>query len=86
MADYSLMYAEEHYVLLWPGAAEEILTAAEMQARLAQVLRDRQADLPRDLAQLPTVSAQAQALLNTACEFELQPGQTLQWFAIRLEK
>jgi regulator of sirC expression with transglutaminase-like and TPR domain len=86
MADYSLMYAEDHYVLLVPGAEEEILTAAELQTRLEQVLGDRQTDLPRDLAQLSTVTEQARALLNTACEFELQPGQTMQWFAIRLEK
>ncbi len=69
-----------------PGADEEILTAAELQQRLETILGDRQSDLPRDLAKLPTVEAQAKSLINTACDFELQPGQTMQWFAIRLEK
>ncbi|MEM6433926.1 MAG: chlororespiratory reduction protein 7 [Cyanobacteria bacterium P01_D01_bin.115] len=86
MPDRSLMYEEDHFVLLMPGAAEEILTAAELQQRLETILGDRQSDLPRDLAKLPTVEAQATSLMNTACDFELQPGQTMQWFAIRLEK
>ncbi len=86
MADISLMYAEDYFVLLVPGEEEVILTAVELQGRLEQVLRDRQGDLPSDLAQLPTVEAQAQYLLKMACEFELQPGQTMQWYAIRLEK
>ena len=86
MVDRSLMYEESYFVLLMPGAAEEILTAAELHQRIETILRDRQADLPRDLAKQPTVTAQAQYLINTACDFELQPGQTMQWFAIRLEK
>ena len=86
MPDRSLMYEEDHFVLLMPGAAEEILTAAELQQRLETILGDRQSDLPRDLVKLPTVEAQAKSLINTACDFELQPGQTMQWFAIRLEK
>lgn len=86
MADRSLMYEEDHFVLLEPGQEEEILTAAELRDRLETVLRDRQANLPRDLAKLPTVSEQAQYLLNTACDFELEPGKSMQWFAIRLEK
>lgn len=86
MADRSLMYAESYFVLLMPGADEEILTAEELHERIAAILRDRQDDLPRDLAQQPTVADQAKYLINTACDFELQPGQTMQWFAIRLEK
>lgn len=80
------MYEEEHYVLLVPGAEEEILTAAELSERLATILSDRQDQLPRDIARLNTAAEQAKYLLNTACELELQPGQTMQWFAIRLEK
>ncbi|HEY9887608.1 MAG TPA: chlororespiratory reduction protein 7 [Candidatus Obscuribacterales bacterium] len=86
MSRQSLMYEEEYFVLLMPGAAEEILTVAELQQRLEAVLGDRQGTLPPDLAALPTCAAQAQYLLNTACDFELAPGQTMQWFAIRLEK
>ena len=86
MVDRSLMYEESYFVLLMPGAAEEILTAEELHQRIEGILSDRQTDLPRDLAKQPTVAAQAQYLINTACDFELQPGQTMQWFAIRLEK
>lgn len=86
MADRSLMYEEAYFVLLLPGEAEEILTAAELHQRVEEILRDRQADLPRDLAKHSTVQEQAKYLINTACDFELQPGQTMQWFAIRLEK
>ena len=75
-----------YFVLLMPGAEEEILTAAELQQRLETLLRDRQSDLPRDLAKFSEVSAQAQYLLENACDFDVQPGQTVQWFAIRLEK
>ncbi|MEL7315042.1 MAG: chlororespiratory reduction protein 7 [Cyanobacteria bacterium J06559_3] len=85
MAD-PLMYEEEHFVLLVPGEAEEILTVAELKERLVAALGDRRDDLPRDLAKLSTVAEQVDYLLNTACEFELQPGQTMQWYAIRLEK
>jgi hypothetical protein len=86
MTDLSLMYEEDHFVLLEPGKEEEILTAAELRQRLEQVLSDRQHDLPRDLAKLSTVAEQAQYLLDTACDFELEPGRNVQWFAIRLEK
>ena len=86
MADRSLMYEESYFVLLMPGAAEEILTAKELHERMAGILRDRQGNLPHDLTKHATVEAQAQYLLNTACDFELEPGQIMQWFAIRLEK
>lgn len=86
MANQSLMYEEDHFVLLVPGEEEEILTAAELLERLTTVLSDRQNDLPRDLAKFSTVAEQAKYLLNTACEFDLSPGRTLQWYAIRLEK
>jgi len=86
MADRALMYEESYFVLLMPGASEEILTAEELHQRLETLLRDRQDQLPPDLAKQSTIAAQAQYLINTACDFELEPGQTMQWVAIRLEK
>lgn len=86
MADRSLMYEEDHFVLLVPGEEENILTAAELKGWLEQMLSDRQPSLPRDVAKFSTVSEQATYLLNTACEFELEPGRSVQWYAIRLEK
>jgi hypothetical protein len=38
------------------------------------------------VAKRDTTAAQAQYLRDTACEFDLEPGRTLQWYAIRLEK
>jgi hypothetical protein len=85
MAD-PLMYQEEMFVLLAPGQEEEILSADELLARLEAVLTNYEGDLPRDVAKRDTTAAQAQYLRDTACEFDLEPGRTLQWYAIRLEK
>jgi hypothetical protein len=85
MAD-PLMYQEEMFVLLVPGQEEEILSAEELLTRLEAILRDRQDDLPRELARLATPAEQARHLRDQACELNLRPGHTLQWYAIRLEK
>ncbi|MDB9526883.1 chlororespiratory reduction protein 7 [Oscillatoria sp. CS-180] len=86
MPDYSLMYEEEYFVLLMPGEEEQILTAEELRQKLEQILSDRQSNLPRDLAKFSSIQEQAKYLIATACDFELRPGQAMQWFAIRLEK
>jgi hypothetical protein len=41
--------------------------------------------VPADLLGLPSPGLQAQRLLETACELELEPGLTIQWFAVRIE-
>ncbi|MDA0674305.1 MAG: chlororespiratory reduction protein 7 [Cyanobacteria bacterium] len=82
----SLMYQEEMFVLLAPGQEEEILSADELLVRLEAVLQQHPGDLPRDVAKRQGVAAQARYLRDMACEWDLQPGQTLQWYAIRLEK
>jgi hypothetical protein len=81
-----LMYQEEMFVLLIPGKDEEIMTREELLGALMTVLRDRPDNLPRDVAKYPTPETQAVYLLEAACEFTLSPGQTMQWYAIRLEK
>jgi hypothetical protein len=40
---------------------------------------------PVDLQDLPKGRLQAERLLDTACELELEPGLRVQWFAVRLE-
>ena len=79
-----LIRALDHYVVLEPGRAEQLLTAADtlqwLERQLAQL-----AAPPSDLAALPDGPARAQRLLETACELELEPGVSVQWFAIRLE-
>ena len=82
----SLMYSEDNFVVLETNQPEQFLTAAELLEKLKNILAQRQDDLPRDLQKLPTLEAQAQYLLNTYYEFDLDPGQYLQWYAVRLEK
>ena len=74
----------DHYVVLEPGSAERILTAAETRAWLASHLADLN-EPPADLLGIPGCDLQAERLLETACELELEPGRAIQWFAVRLE-
>lgn len=80
------MYESDTFVVLAPGAAEEFLTTSELLTRLENVLQQKQHDLPRDLQKFATVPEQASYLLETSCEIELNPGESLQWYAVRLEK
>ena len=80
------LYESEIYVLLEPNQEEQFLSSAELLEKLKAVLSDRQDDLPRELQALASVPEQAQHLMETACELETAPGETLQWYATRLEK
>lgn len=90
----AIMYQEEMFVVLMPGTAEEFLSPEELLERLTGLLSDRAAspaenrqyDLPRDLQRFATVAEQALHLRDTACELELSPGETMQWYIVRLEK
>ncbi|MBE9177327.1 chlororespiratory reduction protein 7 [Oculatella sp. LEGE 06141] len=81
-----MMYQEDAYVLLETNQPEQFLTPEELFAKLRSVLADRQDDLPRDLQQLSDLDAQTQYLMETSCEFDIGPGQFLQWYVVRLEK
>ncbi len=74
----------DHYVVLEPGSDERILSAAETRQWLAGHVGGL-ADPPADLADLADPESRAGRLLDTACELELAPGFTIQWFAVRLE-
>ncbi len=82
----SIMYDENHYVVLESNQPEQFLTPAELRQKLELILSKRQDDLPRDLQKFSTISQQAEYLINTCCDFDLAPGQYLQWYAVRLEK
>ena len=90
----AIMYQEDMFVVLMPGAAEEFLTPEELLERLEGILRDRaaspaenrQSDLPRELQRFSTVTEQARHLRDTACDLELSPGEAMQWYVVRLEK
>ena len=79
-----LIRACDDYVVLEPGKPEQLLDVPNTLAWLSQWLQtmDR---LPEDLADLSSVEAAAQRLLDTACDLELSPGVSIQWFAVRLE-
>jgi hypothetical protein len=74
----------DHYVVLEPGGGERILTAAETLDWLSVRLAAMDAP-PADLAALEGPGERALRLLETACELEIAPGLTIQWYAVRLE-
>lgn len=74
----------DHYVVLEPGGAERILTAIETLDWLMLQLATLP-EPPADLRELGDPRQQAERLLDTACELELEPGRAVQWFAVRLE-
>lgn len=80
-----LMYRQDVFVVLEPNQPEQFLTEAQLLEKLKVTLSQQQ-DLPQDLQKFTSVDAQARYLLDTSCEFDLGPGQYLQWYAVRLEK
>lgn len=82
----ALLYHEDAYVLLEPNCPERFLTPAEMLTYL-EALIDRYPDsLPAGTRDRGDRTAQAQHLLDTACELETEPGLAVQWYVVRLEK
>jgi len=79
-------YDSDTFVLLEPNQPEQFLTAAELLQKLEGVLTTRQDDLPKELERFATVPEQAKHLLESYCDFDLAPGQFMQWYAVRLEK
>ena len=82
----SIMFQEDAYMVLETNQPEVIMTRAELLEKLRTVLAQRQDDLPRDLQNLTSVDEQAQYLMETACELDVEPGEYLQWYVVRLEK
>lgn len=80
-----LMYRQDVFVVLEPNQPEQFLTEAQLLEKLKVILSQQQ-DLPQDLQKFTSVDAQVRYLLDTSCEFDLGPGQYLQWYAVRLEK
>ena len=79
-----LIRACDDYVVLEPGKPEQLLDVPNTLAWLSRWLQTMD-QLPVDLAGLSSVEVAAQRLLDTACDLELSPGVTIQWFAVRLE-
>ncbi len=79
-----LIRACDDYVILEPGSEERFLNAKETLSWLRSWLEQLD-HLPEDLQDQPTINHAAQRLLDTACDLEIKPGFTLQWFAVRLD-
>ena len=79
-----LIRACDDYVVLEPGKPEQLLDVANTLAWLSRWLQTMD-QLPADLADQASVEAAARRLLDTACDLELSPGVSIQWFAVRLE-
>jgi hypothetical protein len=78
---------EDTFVVLETNQPECFLSAAELLEKLKGVLAGiRPQDLPPDLQKFPSTEAQAQHLMQTGCEFDLDSDQYLQWYVVRLEK
>ncbi len=85
MAD-SMMYSEEMFVFLTPDAVETFMAPPELLKKLQEIVMAYEGELPRALQKLASAEAQANYLLETHCEFEVAPGESVQWYAVRLEK
>ena len=85
MAD-SMMYSEEMFVFLTPDATETFMTPPELLATLKKLLAEHRDSLSPELQKMADADAQAKYLMETHCEFETAPGESAQWYAVRLEK
>ena len=81
-----IMYQEDGFVILEPDQPEKFLTKEELLAKLIGILQHKQDDLPRDLQKFNSIEAQAKYLMETSCEFDIAPGEYLEWYVVRLDK
>jgi Protein CHLORORESPIRATORY REDUCTION 7 len=82
----TFIYSEDMYTLLVPGQDEVFLTPEELLEKLQTMLDDYEDELPRELQKLTSQTEQAIYLMTTCCDFEVSPGVSWQWYAVRLEK
>lgn len=82
----SIMYREDAFVVLESDYPEQFLTREELLAKLTDILRSRQDDLPRELQKFSAIKQQAEYLLDNFCELDVGSDRYLQWYVVRLEK
>jgi len=80
------LYQSDTYVLLEPGKPEQFCSAADLLEKLTAILAQQPDHLPVDIIRQPTLAAQATYVLESYCDLTLEPGRTIQWYAVRLEK
>ena len=74
----------DNYVVLVPGESEQFLDRDQTLLWLQSWLNTLD-ELPSDLACKSSTEEAALHLLDTACDLEIKPGFTIQWYAVRLE-
>jgi len=74
----------DNYVVLVPGESEKFLDKEKTLSWLQDWL-NKFDSLPIDLACKSSIKEAALYLLDTACDLEIKPGFTIQWYAVRLE-
>ncbi len=79
-----LIHECANYVVLEPGKPEQILSAESTLQWLQHWLQALE-ELPYDLQSEKSIASAAKRLIDTACDLEIQPGITLQWFAVRVD-
>ena len=79
-----IIHSCDHYVVLEPGKKEVILDKQGTLDWLNTWL-NRLENLPEDIRNHASINEAAQRLLDTACNLEIQPGITIQWFAVRVD-
>jgi hypothetical protein len=82
----ALLHQEDYFVVLETDQPEVIVTAAEILAKLTQIIQTQEMPPGLGLEQFSTATEQAQYLLDTVCELDFGPAAYLQWYAVRLEK
>ncbi len=81
---HPLIRDSEHYVILEPCKDEKFLTEKKTLKWLESWI-SKMEEIPQDLKNQPSMKAAAQRLLDTACDLEIKPGFSIEWFAIRVE-
>ena len=73
-----------NYVILEPNKNQRFLSSEETLKWLCNWLKAME-ELPKDLQEKNSIKEASKHLLDTACNLEIKPGLTIQWFAVRLE-
>ncbi len=77
---------QNHFVLLLPELDEQFLTRSELIEFLSRLLQEHPHLIDADLQRYSSPVDQVQRLIETTCSVEIEPGQTVEWYAVRLRK
>jgi hypothetical protein len=80
----TIMYHEDHYVVLPPTMQEQFVTLPELEGILRGLLEKIQDQLPVDLQKFPEIDDQVQRLVKTCCDLECGDQGVWQWYVVRI--